>query len=181
MNQCKLCQRPIDGSFDDEVFCCPGCRAVDQILATLDLNDEERSVRLQQLLDVIFSEQRSPDAAPSSADTHQEHLLIAGMVCPACSWLIHHCLEKQTGVTHAVVNFVSETATVEFDPMQIGLDDISEAINKLGYRIRAEGESGGDFDYYEVYLARGATVRARSGLPRSTQKARSIKKAGETA
>ena len=53
MKQCKLCQRPIDGRFDDEVFCCPGCLAVDQILATLDLSDEERSVRLQQLLDVM--------------------------------------------------------------------------------------------------------------------------------
>jgi P-type Cu2+ transporter len=148
MKQCKLCQRPIDGSFDDEVFCCPGCRAVDQILATLDLSDEERSMRLQQLLDVIFSEDTPTETKLPSTDTRQEHLLISGMVCPACSWLIHHCLEKQTGVTNAVVNFVSETATVHFDPMQIGLEDISAAINTLGYRIRAEGEQGSDFDYY---------------------------------
>jgi len=148
MKQCKLCQRPIDGTFDDEIFCCPGCRAVDQILATLDLNDDERSVRLQQLLDVIFSEEESTHTKPSAADTRQEHLLISGIVCPACSWLIHHCLEKQAGVTSAVVNFVSETAAVEFDPMQIGLDDILKAIEKLGYGIRAEGERGGDFDYY---------------------------------
>lgn len=147
MKQCKLCQRPIDGSFDDEVFCCPGCRAVDQILATLDLSDEERSVRLQQLLDVVFSEDQNTPTRSQATDTRQEHLLISGMVCPACSWLIHHALEKQAGVTKTVVNFVSETATVEFDPMQIGLEDISGAIAKLGYRIRAEGESGGDFDY----------------------------------
>lgn len=148
MKKCKLCKRPIDGTFDDDVFCCPGCRAVDQVLATLDLNDDEKAVRLQQYLDVIFSEKPAAADQPAAAGTRQEHLLITGMACPACSWLIHHCLEKQPGVQRAEVNFVSETATVEFDPMRIGMADIEAAVQKLGYRIRSEGESGSGFDYY---------------------------------
>lgn len=63
----------------------------------------------------------------------KESFRISGMTCAACSTRIEKVLNKLEGVKQANVNLAVEKATVEFEDSSVSVDQISEAIKKLGY------------------------------------------------
>ena len=63
------------------------------------------------------------------------------MHCAACAVTIGKILRKQSGVISADVNYATEKAVVEFDPIQITLDKISQVISSLGYRVASSPDS----------------------------------------
>ncbi|MBA4698548.1 MAG: cadmium-translocating P-type ATPase [Ruminococcus sp.] len=58
---------------------------------------------------------------------------IGGMTCAACAQRVEKGIKKLPGVTSATVNFATEKAAVSYDPHQIRLSAIREAIEKAGY------------------------------------------------
>lgn len=69
---------------------------------------------------------------------------ITGMTCAACANKIEKRLNKLEGVEKATVNFALETAQVEFSPSQISVQDMKEAIKKLGYSLEQKQEKAGE-------------------------------------
>lgn len=67
-------------------------------------------------------------------------LPIKGMTCANCVATIERNLKKLPGVENAAVNLASERATVEYDPGQLGLDQIIGKVEKVGYGV-AEAEA----------------------------------------
>jgi Cu+-exporting ATPase len=65
---------------------------------------------------------------------------IGGMHCASCALNIEKALKKAEGVQGAMVNFASHKAYVEFDPLVISLDGITEVIRDTGYEVRTEME-----------------------------------------
>ena len=51
---------------------------------------------------------------------------IGGMHCAACSQTIEKSLNKEFGITNAVVNIATEQAIVEHDPQQVPKSRIAE-------------------------------------------------------
>ena len=68
---------------------------------------------------------------------HQKlELPIIGMTCANCAAAVERTLEKKVpGVTGAVVNFGTETATVNFDPAITNPAAMAEAVKKAGYEL----------------------------------------------
>ena len=66
---------------------------------------------------------------------------IGGMTCAACAQRIEKALRKLPGVTSASVNFATEKATVNYDPQQIRVSALREAIEKAGYKALAVSKS----------------------------------------
>lgn len=64
-------------------------------------------------------------------------LPIEGMTCAACSSRIEKVLNKMDGVD-AKVNLTTEKASVQYDTEKVSIDDISQKIDKLGYKVRPE-------------------------------------------
>jgi Cu+-exporting ATPase len=60
---------------------------------------------------------------------------VKGMHCESCVLLIERTLRKKTGVSGAVVNLTTETATVSYDPVVIKDADIVKAIESRGYKV----------------------------------------------
>ncbi len=60
---------------------------------------------------------------------------ITGMTCANCAANIERALNKKTGVTEAVVNFASETATVQFNPREITGQEVVQAVTSAGYGV----------------------------------------------
>ncbi len=60
------------------------------------------------------------------------------MHCASCAVNIERALKKQKGVHKASVNFVSEKATVKYDPSQASREDVENAIKKTGYEVISE-------------------------------------------
>jgi len=73
-------------------------------------------------------------------DQKQVTLPITGMTCANCVATVERNLKKVDGVQVALVNLSSERATVEYDPILVGMDDLVARIRKAGYDV-ATGEA----------------------------------------
>jgi len=145
---CIVCHRSVPGGDGD--FCCPGCAAVYTIVGKMGLVGSARDERIAQLLEGVFPGGEEVDGGALQIEQgHELCFLVGGMVCPACSWLVHNSLGKLPGVGNVNLNFIAETCTLSYDPMKIGKDDIAANIEKLGYRYYEGGEeTRGGFDYF---------------------------------
>ncbi|WP_270573045.1 heavy metal translocating P-type ATPase [Bacillus glycinifermentans] len=65
-------------------------------------------------------------------------LQISGMTCAACAARIEKSLKKLDGVEDANVNLALEKSKIVYDPAQIGVGQLAEKVESLGYRVPAE-------------------------------------------
>jgi len=145
---CIVCNRTVPGG--DGEFCCPGCAAVYTIVGKMELEGSERDERIAQLLEGVFPGGEEHDATESNIEHGQELcFLVGGMVCPACSWLVHNRLSKIAGIGNVNLNFIAETCTLTYDPMKIGKEDIAANVVKLGYKFYEGDDAQRDgYDYF---------------------------------
>ncbi|MFS0863610.1 heavy metal translocating P-type ATPase [Fredinandcohnia sp. 179-A 10B2 NHS] len=73
---------------------------------------------------------------------------ITGMTCAACSSRIERGLNKMEGITKANVNLALETATVEFNPSTVAVNDIIKKVEKLGYGASAKADKQEEIEDY---------------------------------
>ena len=72
-------------------------------------------------------------SALSARRTETCALDIGGMTCASCVGRVEKALKKLDGVADARVNLATETATVDFDPQQVGLAEFAAVVAKSGY------------------------------------------------
>ncbi|KOS25530.1 ATPase P [Bacillus anthracis] len=65
---------------------------------------------------------------------------VSGMTCAACANRIEKRLKKVEGVNEAKVNFALESATVDFNPDEINVNEMKSAITKLGYKLEVKSD-----------------------------------------
>jgi len=131
----------VDGR--DAPVCCVGCKAVAELILTSGLADYYQ-----------FRTTHGPPANPARAEQYDTYdrpstqarltapearglvvnLLVEGVRCSACSWLIGERLQQATGVVSAYVNPATAHAQVVFDPTLTSLGDILRLVSALGYR-----------------------------------------------
>jgi len=92
-----------------------------------------------------FASQRQQAATtpgvPSSTAT-EAVIPVEGMTCLSCELTIESGLKRLPGIQYADARVTDQTVSVRYDPSQISVDDMVEAINKTGYRARSpEGGS----------------------------------------
>ncbi len=152
-NRCFHCGNPnpeparwqceIDGA--TQRFCCAGCLGIARTIhaagldafyarrtAVADRPEPERDAR---------DEWSHWDEAAAQAGLvrtladgrHEVSLLLEGIHCGACIWLIESWLARQPGVAQAGVNFATRRARVVWDPVQARLSDLLRAVVAIGY------------------------------------------------
>ncbi|ALQ69292.1 heavy metal translocating P-type ATPase [Bacillus thuringiensis] len=73
---------------------------------------------------------------------------VSGMTCAACANRVEKRLNKLEGVHGATVNFALESATVDFNPDEINVNEMKSAITKLGYKLEVKSdEQDGSTDH----------------------------------
>jgi len=136
----------IDGI--SRAMCCPGCSAVAQTIIDSGLhnyyrhrtdNSASQSLDLQSLvpeeLALYNSDKVQGSFVNSSADGLKEAtLVIEGITCAACIWLLEHHLQKQPGVQSFSVNMSNHRAQISWQPGAIQLSEILTKIYQIGYR-----------------------------------------------
>jgi len=63
-------------------------------------------------------------------------LIIQGITCSACAWLIERHLGGTPGIVEVNVNYNTRRAVIAWRPGQIDLGGIIEAVHAIGYRAR---------------------------------------------
>jgi P-type Cu+ transporter len=71
-------------------------------------------------------------ADPHVHEREQTTLALEGMTCASCATRIERKLNKLDGV-EATVNFATETATVSYDPQLVEPEQLSAAVESIGY------------------------------------------------
>lgn len=130
---CALCEQPL-GQNTPEKFCCKGCEAVYEILSrqnSLD-NRGEHPLFVQAVKYGVIS---NPALRMKAGVPGKEHYAfeIRGMWCPACATLITLLISDLPGVSGCHVDYMTDFAAIEFDPMQLSKERIRKTIEIFGY------------------------------------------------
>jgi len=65
---------------------------------------------------------------------------IEGMTCASCSATVEKVTSKLEGVEMASVNLAAEKMTVSYNPVQLSVREITDAVNKSGYKAIPQNE-----------------------------------------
>jgi len=140
----------LDINGERQPMCCPGCRAVASLIADSGLTRfyEQRTA---------YSERPDADVSADDADAftiydspalldryaHRRddgslelRLLVGGVSCAACTWLIETSLMRLPGVAAASLNLAQSRLDLHVDPDVIRPSAVFARIASLGYRVQ---------------------------------------------
>ncbi|MGC8119237.1 heavy metal translocating P-type ATPase [Marinobacter sp. VGCF2001] len=153
---CFHCGEPADGdppitlevSGQTRHFCCQGCKAVCQTIHQEGLTGfydfrTEPAVTPRELTRSEVDRIRELDhplvqqafVAPVKAG-QEAQLLIGGITCAACIWLLENHMKQQPGVQAFTVNHTTQRARLVWESDKVRLSDLLIAIHELGYTAR---------------------------------------------
>ncbi|MEM5637469.1 heavy metal translocating P-type ATPase [Bacillus toyonensis] len=75
---------------------------------------------------------------------------VSGMTCAACANRVEKRLNKLDGVNKATVNFALESATVDFNPDEVSVNEMKSTITKLGYKLEVKSDERDDQQYHRL-------------------------------
>lgn len=130
-------------------MCCYGCKAVaEQILefgladyykhrTSLPTKPEEFIPEDLKKLTIFDNPQVQTEFVSVNDDSSKEaKLIIEGISCPACVWLIESRLSSLAGIKHVSVNYSTQRSRICWQESVISLSDILSAISQLGYNAQ---------------------------------------------
>ena len=127
-------------------FCCPGCLAATETIEALGLAPYYRQREGTASRPLGLAERDAAlalfDDPILTRDCVQSHdngertvrLLLEGLRCAACAWLIEQRLARVEGVESVRVDFAHAQAFVRWDPARLALPAVLDAVWALGYR-----------------------------------------------
>ncbi|MDO7667920.1 MAG: heavy metal translocating P-type ATPase, partial [Pseudomonadota bacterium] len=137
------------GSFTAKVagenheFCCFGCQTVCETIHNAGLQsfylktpEGEHLAPPPSLSAELASydlDEVQSDYVDKLDDIRSIHLLVEGIHCAACVWLIEHSLAKQQGVISAEVNLTSKRLRLKWDNRLTTLSTLLQALGRIGY------------------------------------------------
>ena len=127
--------------------CCRGCQAVAQTIVDNGLASYYRhrsvlpqrpdampdSLQKLRLYDLPEVQRGFVRTVAAVEDAKEASLLLDGITCAACVWLIEQRLAQLEGVHEAAVNYATRRVRVRWDGRRIVLSEILRAIADLGY------------------------------------------------
>jgi len=127
-------------------MCCPGCKAVAEAIVGAG-HDHFYRVRDGHTPRAPARPGGSGDAAifdrheiqqryvhVLDESTHEVSLILEGISCAACSWLIERYLGELPGVLEVRVNYATHHALLRWNPSRARLGELLAAIEEIGYR-----------------------------------------------
>ena len=136
---CQHCGEPLPRGM--ETFCCVGCEAAARWIVDAGLGDyyriRESAPRGNEApRDVALWDRPELVARYATGDEERREivLLIEGMHCAACAWLIERALGRVRGVLEAEAAFARSRVRIAWRPSETGLGAVVATLDRLGYR-----------------------------------------------
>lgn len=138
--RCPHCGAPVEGTADS--FCCAGCEGAYAIIhgAGLDRYYADREAYPPRPEGAGTGWANAPTTACDDG-TMEARLMVDGLRCASCTWLVERVLEGTPGVRSATVSYASGRAALRWDPAVTDLGALAGRVAALGYRPRALGEA----------------------------------------
>jgi P-type Cu2+ transporter len=144
---------------ENQPMCCPGCQAVASAIVSGGLENFYRYRTQVSELPKINSTQPDTDwgiydlaevqrefvgdydlvkneHSEQGIEYKQAHLLLEGITCAACTWLVETHFKKNPAVKIVTVNVTTHRCTLVWTPALSPLSSLLESIEKIGYLPR---------------------------------------------
>jgi P-type Cu2+ transporter len=153
-SECYHCGLPVPAGLSIAVkidgiaraMCCAGCQAVAQTIvdhgltsyyrqrSALPLRDDSVPQVLRELAAYDIPEVESELAREVGEHAREVTLMLEGITCAACVWLIEQRVGRVPGVLGIEINYATHRARVRWDARRTRLAAILAAVAALGYR-----------------------------------------------
>jgi Cu2+-exporting ATPase len=148
---CFHCGLPIpsDASFHARLeeaernFCCFGCQSVSSAIYEAGLQGYYQRTpegvllapppELPKDIEIYDFDEVQQEFTTCSGDIRDIHLLVEGIHCAACVWLIERGLQRVPGVQSANVNLTAKRLHLRWDNSRSKLSDLIRALARIGY------------------------------------------------
>ncbi len=148
---CFHCGLPIPPEADfharlddaERVFCCLGCQSVCAAIYEAGLQGYYQRTpegvllapppELPKDIEIYDFDEVQQEFTSASGDIRDIHLLVEGIHCAACVWLIERGLQRAPGVQSADVNLAAKRLHLRWDNSRSKLSDLIRALAKIGY------------------------------------------------
>ncbi|TYP94068.1 Cu2+-exporting ATPase [Fodinibius salinus] len=147
--KCTLCELetpdpPIEENNIDGVFCCHGCLHVYKLLQDM---EEDKARQLKNQTIELRKEGQTKTPLPESYE--EAFFKVDGMHCATCESFLESIAKRQNGIYKSEASYTSEMIKIYYDQEQIGLEDFSDRLSKMGYNLRdldtqADEDNGND-------------------------------------
>jgi Cu2+-exporting ATPase len=124
-------------------FCCLGCQSVCTAIFEAGLQGYYQRTPEGVLLapppeppkdiDIYDLDEVQQEFITRSGDLRDIHLLVEGIHCPACVWLIERALHREPGVQSANVNLAARRIHLRWDSKLNKLSNLIRALARIGY------------------------------------------------
>ncbi len=142
MTGCRHCglEVPADDPVGD-AFCCQGCRAAYELVQGMGLEayyrrrtlDPDEAAPRPDAMDLPRDYAAYVDEGADGVSTL--HLMVGGLHCAACVWLIETVLTRSPGVVSARLNMTTRRLAVSWRTGEVDADRLVGQIASLGYRL----------------------------------------------
>ena len=159
---CAHCTLPVPPALiqphDPHQFCCTGCRAVYETIHACGLDSY---YRLRDAADTSLKPAKPSDDTFASFDnpafealyvtcdergSHSADLVLEGVTCAACVWLVERLPRVLDGVIEARLSLREATVRVTWDPSRVPLSRLARTLDRFGYTPHpARGRSRKEF------------------------------------
>ncbi|WP_052065499.1 heavy metal translocating P-type ATPase metal-binding domain-containing protein [Thalassospira australica] len=140
---CRHCGEPVTAvSPAAPDFCCAGCAGAYELLGQLGLSSyynrraidpKVRALRPDE--DEIASFDFTELASTDDEGHHHLHLMVDGIHCAACVWLIETLLQRNPAVLQARVNMTTRRLRLSWQGHVSDIEDIIRPVMQMGYRL----------------------------------------------
>lgn len=116
--------------------------------STVNLATEKMHITYDEakLTDKDIQEAVNQSGYKAVTNTKQKNYVIEGMTCASCAQTIEKAVGKLAAVQMVNVNLATEKMSIEYDPDQLVLADVTKAVEEVGYTAHEEVETGDEVD-----------------------------------
>lgn len=166
---CFHCGQPIEKeriSFDENLFCCNGCKSVYEILNLYNLDNfyelnKNAGIKPNSDNTTQFEYLDTPEIFNTVVDFSEGNtslvtFKIPVIHCSSCIWLLESLQTINKNINYSQVNFTRKTVQISFNHKEIPLSELATFLSNLGYKPVINLESS---DKTEVALDRTLIVK----------------------
>ncbi|MFH1029292.1 MAG: heavy metal translocating P-type ATPase metal-binding domain-containing protein [Pseudomonadota bacterium] len=133
-------------------FCCRGCQGAWQLICGAGLDsfyqrgDRQSPTVAESLEQTVFNEADLARHLVPEGDLCRLDILVAGITCPSCVWLLERIIAGVPGVEYVSLSYSGGIASLRFDPRLVAPLEIFHVISRLGYTPRPFSPEQSDLD-----------------------------------
>ncbi len=145
--ECSHCQQPvkekIEGLNPDRVYCCYGCKVVDEMLCNSASVFSKEHLNLNDFAYLDEAKIRASLLAFDEGGVAKARLHLPAIHCSSCIFLLENLPQVEAAILNVQIHFARKEANITFKSDEITLSKVAAILEYIGYRPDFQTQLGG--------------------------------------